>query len=173
LLQEYFGYVLSGRCDMQKLLMMVGPSRSGKGTIARVLTALVGGRRNVPGPTLAAMNTNFGLSPLIGKPLAIIPDARQGNNASTVVERLLSITGEDTLTVHRKYREPWTGRLPTRFVMLSNELPEFKDASGVIANRFLILRMIESFLGREDRELANKLRPEYPMILNWSLWRPW
>jgi putative DNA primase/helicase len=169
LLQEYFGYVLSGRLDMQKLLMLVGPSRSGKGTIARVLSALVGGRRNVPGPTLAAMNTNFGLSPLIGKPLAIIPDARLGHNASTVVERLLSITGEDTLTIDRKYREPWTGRLPTRFVMLSNELPEFKDASGVIANRFLILRMTESFLGREDRELEVKLRLEYAAILNWSL----
>ena len=25
------------------------------------------------------------------------------------VERLLSISGEDTITVDRKYREPWTG----------------------------------------------------------------
>ena len=63
LLQEYFGYVLSGRLDMQKMLLLVGPIRGGKGTIARMLTALIGGRRNVPGPTLAAMNTNFGLSP--------------------------------------------------------------------------------------------------------------
>jgi putative DNA primase/helicase len=64
LLQEYFGYVLSGRLDMQKMLLLVGPIRGGKGTMARMLTALMGGRRNVPGPTLAAMNTNFGLSPL-------------------------------------------------------------------------------------------------------------
>jgi putative DNA primase/helicase len=170
LLQEYFGYVLSGRMDMQKLLMLVGPSRSGKGTIARVLTALVGGRRQVPGPTLAALNTNFGLSPLIGKPLAIISDARLGDNpAHVVVERLLSITGEDTLTIDRKFREPWTGKLPTRFVIMTNELPRFKDASGVIGNRFLTLRMTESFLGREDLTLARRLRPEYPMILNWAL----
>ena len=169
LLQEYFGYVLSGRLDMQKLLMLVGPTRSGKGTIARVLTALMGGRHNVPGPTLASMNTNFGLSPLIGKPLAIIADARLGNSALTVVERLLSITGEDTLTVDRKYREPWTGKLPTRFVILTNELPKFKDASGVIANQFLILRMTESFLGREDHGLAGELRAELAEILDWSL----
>ena len=39
LLQEYFGYVLSGRLDMHKLLMLVGPIRSGKGTIARMLTS--------------------------------------------------------------------------------------------------------------------------------------
>ena len=159
LLQEYFGYVLSGRLDMQKLLLLVGPIRGGKGTIARMLTALMGGRRNVPGPTLAAMNTNFGLSPLIGKPLAIVSDARLGNMPShTVVERLLSITGEDTLTIDRKYREPWTGKLPTRFVVLTNELPKFRDSSTAIATRMLILRMTESFLNREDHELEGKLR---------------
>jgi putative DNA primase/helicase len=168
LLQEYFGYVLSGRMDMQKALLLVGPIRSGKGTIERVLTALMGG--NIASPTLAGMNTNFGLSPLIGKPLAFVTDARLGNTPShTVVERLLSITGEDWLTIDRKYREPWTGKLPTRFVILSNELPKFRDSSGAIATRLLILQMTESFLGREDHQLDAKLSGELAGILNWSL----
>ena len=77
-----------------------------------------------PDPTLASLGTNFGLSLLLGKPLAIISDARLGSApADTVVERLLSITGEDMLTVDRKFKEPWSGKLPTRFVILSNELP--------------------------------------------------
>ncbi|MGW5470358.1 hypothetical protein [Streptomyces chartreusis] len=54
---------------------MVGPSRSGKGTIARVLKMLVG-KENLAGPTLAGLGTNFGLSTLVGKPLAVISDAR-------------------------------------------------------------------------------------------------
>jgi putative DNA primase/helicase len=49
-LQEWFGYTISGRTDLHKILLLVGPMRSGKGTIARVLTALVG-RPNVAGPT--------------------------------------------------------------------------------------------------------------------------
>ena len=36
------------------------------------------GRAHVAGPTLASLGTNFGLSPLLGKPLAIISDARLG-----------------------------------------------------------------------------------------------
>ena len=169
LLQEYVGYVLSGRTDMQKMLLLIGPTRSGKGTIARMLTALIG-RGHVAGPTLASLGTNFGLSPLIGKPLAIVSDARLGDTPShTVVERLLSITGEDMLTVDRKFREPWSGKLPTRFVILSNELPKFKDSSGAIANRLLILQMTESFLGREDRTLDERLRGELPGILAWAL----
>lgn len=170
LLQEFFGYVLSGRMDMQKMLLLIGPIRGGKGTIARILTDLMGGRRNVPGPTLTSLGTNFGVSPLIGKPLAIIADARLGNQPShTVVQQLLSITGEDTLTVDRKYRDPWTGKLPTRFLMLTNELPKFRDSSTAIATRMLILRMTNSFLNREDYGLETRLRPELPGILQWSL----
>jgi P4 family phage/plasmid primase-like protien len=169
LLQEYMGYVLSGRTDMQKMLLLIGPTRSGKGTIARILTALIG-KGHVAGPTLASLGTNFALSPLLGKPLAIISDARLGSNpTNVVVERLLSITGEDMLTVDRKFRDPWSGKLPTRFVILSNELPKFRDSSGAIANRMLILQMVKSFLGEEDRTLDERLRAELPGILLWAL----
>ena len=40
LLQEWFGYCLTGDTSQQKMMLMVGPRRSGKGTIARVLTRL-------------------------------------------------------------------------------------------------------------------------------------
>jgi putative DNA primase/helicase len=169
LLQQWFGYVLSGRMEQQKLLALIGPSRSGKGTIANVLADLMGGGGSVGRPTMASLSTNFGLMPLIGKPLAIISDARLGSATDVVVERLLSVTGEDALTLDRKYQTHWTGKLPTRFMVLSNELPRFKDASGVIANRFMILRMTQSWLNREDYELPDKLRPELPSILNWAL----
>jgi len=168
-LQEFFGYVLSGRTDLHKILLLVGPTRSGKGTITRVLGALVG-KGNDAGPTLASLGTNFGLSPLLGKPLAVVSDARLGGpNVHQVVERLLSISGEDTLTVDRKYREPWTGKLPTRFLLVSNELPRFGDASGAIAHRFIVLMMMQSFLGRENTRLTAELLEELSGIFNWSL----
>lgn len=108
-LQELFGLMLVPDTTQQKIFLLVGPKRAGKGTIARVLTALLG-RENVAGPTLASLGQNFGLSPLIGKQAAIISDARLGSRAdqSAITERLLSISGEDTLTVDRKYRDPWT-----------------------------------------------------------------
>ena len=163
------GYVISGRLDLHKILLLVGPTRAGKGVIARVLKALVG-RGNFAGPTLASLGTNFGLSPLIGKPLAIVSDARLGGaNVHQVVERLLSISGEDMLTVDVKYREAWTGTLPTRFLIISNELPRFGDASGAIANRFVVLTLRNSWLGRENPALTNELLAELPGILGWVL----
>ncbi|PZS02880.1 MAG: NTP-binding protein [Pseudonocardiales bacterium] len=168
-LQQWFGYVLSGRTDLHKILMLVGPTRAGKGVIGRVLAALVGAG-NVAGPTLASLGTNFGLSPLLGKTLAVISDARLGGaNVHQVVERLLSVSGEDRLTVDRKYREPWTGKLPARFLLISNELPRFGDASGAISHRFVVLSMTKNWLGRENTKLTAELLPELPGILRWAL----
>lgn len=165
-LQEWFGYVLSGRTDQQKILLIVGPSRSGKGTIARVMKELVG-KNNPAGPTLAGLGTNFGLATLIGKPLAVISDARLSGNESQVVERLLTISGEDN--IDRKFRQQWTGKLPTRLMMLSNELPHFGDSSGIIARRFIVLNFTRSWLGQEDPTLLDRLVAEMPGILNWAL----
>ncbi|WP_316740446.1 phage/plasmid primase, P4 family [Streptomyces sp. MK7] len=168
-LQEWFGYVLSGRTDQQKIMLVVGPTRSGKGTIARILTNLVG-KGNMAGPTLAGLATNFGLAPLLGKSLAVISDARlAGKDGHQVVERLLTISGEDTIDVDRKFQKAWTGKMPTRLMILSNELPNFGDASGVIARRFIVLNMTVSWLGKEDTSLTDKLAAEMPGILNWAL----
>ncbi len=85
------------------------------------------------------------------------------------VERLLSISGEDTITVDRKYRDPWTGRLPTRFMILTNELPRFSDSSGALASRFVISILTTSFYGRENPALTAELLEEAPGIFNWAL----
>jgi putative DNA primase/helicase len=137
--------------------------------IARILTALIG-KRSVCGPTLNSFGGEFGLAPLLGKSLAIISDARSsGKNSSVVVERLLSISGEDTLTVNRKYRDQWSGKLPVRLHIISNELPRLGDASSAIIGRLVLLLTTRSWLGRENYELETELRTELTGILNWSL----
>lgn len=168
--QEMLGYLLSGDLTLHKMFLIVGPRRSGKGTIARVATELLG-RHHVAGPTLASLTGNFGLQPLIGKSTAIVSDARLSSkvNQDALAERLLAISGEDRMTVDRKYREPWHGTLPTRFVVLSNELPRLADASGALSSRFVVVTMTRSFYGREDPHLTAALLAELPGILNWAL----
>src|SRR5262249_19170028 len=70
-LQEWAGYCLLPDTRLQKMLLLIGPKRSGKGTIARVLSGLVG-RENVAGPTLSGLASPFGLAPLLGKALPTI-----------------------------------------------------------------------------------------------------
>jgi len=108
---------------------------------------------------------------LLGKSLAIISDARSGGgkNSPAVVERLLSISGEDTLTVNRKYREQWSGKLPVRLHIISNELPRLGDASSAIVGRLVLLLTTRSWLGKEDYQLEKRLLPELSGILNLAL----
>ena len=138
--------------------------------IARVLSALIG-RTNVAGPTLNSLGGEFGLAPLIGKSLAIVSDARfAARDASIVVERLLSISGEDTLTVNRKYRDQWTGKLPSRLHVISNELPKLGDASAAIIGRMIVLLLTNSWLGCEDYGIEpDVVSRELPGVLNWAL----
>ncbi len=169
LLQEWMGYCLTGDTSQQKMLLLVGPRRSGKGTIGRIVTRLVGAG-NVVGPTTSSLAGNFGLQPLIEKSLAIVSDARfGGDNVGTVVERLLCISGEDTLTIDRKFLGSVSMKLATRFMFLTNELPRLNDASTALAGRFLVLRLSNTFYGTEDVTLTDQLLAELPGILLWAI----
>jgi len=169
-LKEIFGYCLTPNTSLQKIFMLIGPKRGGKGTIGRVLRALLG-NDSVAAPTLHSISTQFGLQSLIGKPLGIISDARfsKRSDPATMAERLLTISGEDAISVPRKFKENWVGRLPTRFLILTNELPNISDSSGALLGRFIILQLTNSFFGKEDPLLFDKLEAELPGILNWSL----
>jgi len=169
-LQMWFGYVLTQDTRMQKILLLIGPPRSGKGTISRIITAMVG-TGNVASPSLGDLAQPFGLARCIGRPLAIIPDARIGNriDQAVIVERLLSISGEDRVAIDRKYRESWEGRLPTRLMICSNELPRLQDTTGALPNRYIVLPMTKSFLGSEDRELESDILKELPGIVTWAI----
>jgi putative DNA primase/helicase len=169
-LQEWFGLCLLPITRFQKILMLVGPLRSGKGTIARVLTRLVG-PDNVTSPTFGSLATPFGLQPLLGKTVAIVGDAKlsERTDSAVIVERLLSISGEDKQSVPRKFLSAVETTLLTRFVLLCNELPKLSDSSGAFVGRLVLLRLTESFFGREDTFLSEALYQELPGILNWSI----
>lgn len=169
-LQEWFGYLLTPDTRQQKLLFLLGPTRAGKGTIAQVLKALVG-ERSFTGPTLSSLAGEYGLWPLLGRSVALISDARLSARTDTaqVVERILSVTGEDTVTVNRKNLPLIDSRLTARFVILSNELPNLNDASGALPGRMILLRLTRTFLGAEDTKLADRLLAELPSILLWAI----
>src|SRR5262249_52812681 len=151
-LQRWFGSLLTLdglRC--QKILQLVGPPRAGKGTIERVVRAAVG-NANVCAPTLASLASDFGLWPLVGKTLAVVTDARLSGRADSVAvgERLLAVSGGDPVTVNGKYRDQFTAVLPTRFLVLTNQVLRLEDASGALPSRFVTLQLTNSWLGRED-----------------------
>src|SRR5262249_39548243 len=83
-------------------------------------------------------------------------------------ERILSITGEDLMSVDKKYSvDPVTQKFGTRLIICSNEMPHFDDASGAFAHRLIPLEMTTSHTGHEDVFLTDRLLTELSGIFLW------
>jgi P4 family phage/plasmid primase-like protien len=170
LLQEFMGYVLAGDTWAHKGLMIVGPKRAGKGIIGHVLKHLLGASM-VTSPALKKIGENFGLENMVDKRMCLISDARLSNRQDTmpVIEMLLRIIANDPVDVTRKNKGALTLELGVRVMMLANSMPPLGDDSDAITSRFLILNLSESFFGREDMKLADKLEKELPGIALWAI----
>jgi len=132
-MQEWFGYCLTRDTRQQKMIFIIGPKRSGKGTLGRVIREVIG-VSNTTAITLSGLGSPFGLAGLINKNLAIISDARLGKytDVQVVAERLLSGTGEDLQAIPRKFMVDWVGNLTARYMWLANELPRIGDAGTAL-----------------------------------------
>jgi putative DNA primase/helicase len=171
LVQEWAAYSLYGSNEQQKMLLMLGRVRGGKGTIATVLSDLIG-INNVCGPTMNTLVGNFGLTSLLGKKLAVIGDAEIPHSpdaAKHVGGILKAISGNDLISVSRKFHTDVELRLPTRIVIMANPPFNLRGAASQIADRFLVLKFANSYSGREDVGLADRLHKELPGIFLWVL----
>jgi putative DNA primase/helicase len=135
-----------------------------------VIEELVGSK-NFSGIKLKQLGDDFGQQSLIGKLVAVVTDARVGSKVDkgSLVETILTISGEDTVSINRKNLPHWQGKLSVRFFLHTNELPQLEDMSGALASRFILLTTEASFLGREDHELGDKLKEERAGILLWAI----
>lgn len=159
-LMEWMGLCLTTITKFQKALFLIGKIRSGKGTIGRILQKIVGSHNTVT-PNSGDFAQPFGLEPFVGKTFAVVSDARFKRGFSPqLTERVLNITGEDTVTINRKNRQILVHRLKTKLMFISNEVPNILDQSGALASRFIFLKLPKSFYGREDIELEDKLSRE-------------
>ncbi|WP_172601184.1 DNA primase family protein [Rhizobium leguminosarum] len=170
LLQEVMGWLLSGDTTLQKIPFLKGPPRAGKGTLIRLLQNLLGDQRYVP-VNAYAFGSEFGFSETIGKRLAISGDLRLGakTDAAAIEERLLQVSGGDTIRVGRKYGADWRGAATARILISANDIPKLPDASGALANRYVPLDFRVQFLGKEDTRLDSDLRAEAEGIAAWAL----
>ncbi|MGX1743810.1 DNA primase family protein [Bosea sp. NPDC055353] len=169
-LQETLGYLTSSDTSLHKIMVLTGAPRSGKSTILRVLKQLIG-ETNYGASDLVALGSRFGLAPLVGKKICAIADANMHSNyeSATAAERMKNISGEDTVDIDRKNRDTIAMQLTARIILASNEVPRLKDASGVIAQRMVLLKFGVSFTGREDHGLGARLGRELSGIFWWAM----
>lgn len=170
-LQEIMGHLLTGETKYQKIFLFLGASRGGKGVLTRLITKLLG-PANVASLNAAKLGAQFGLKSLIGKQLMVVADFRLGRhaqNTTLMIERLLNISGEDSMSIDRKFMDDWEGKLGARIILASNMEVVLPDDAGALLNRLIPLVFTKSFADNPDLTLEGRLETELPSILNWAL----
>lgn len=168
-LMEFVGTRLVGDDRYQKMLVVVGPSGSGKGTFDRLLSKLLG-RRHAGVRMDDYKNNGFPIEPLLGKTLVTFSDQRAHLNMKRFTDLLLQVVGGDAVSVRRPYeKQSVSVRLPLTFMILSNEVPVLPDNAGALVRRVIAIRTPNTFAGREDYDLDAKLADELPAFVNMGL----
>jgi putative DNA primase/helicase len=170
LLQEWFGYLMIPDNSQEKMMLFRGPSRAGKGVTLAMLEALVG-RDQTASMTFDELASPNGLAQCLGKLSAIMPDAVLSNRVDKpkALGTLLSVVGNDPVTVKKLYQDVFTSTIYSRFTIAVNELPTLPDHAGALENRLLVIEFTRSFKGKEDRTLKSRLPYEAPGVANWAL----
>lgn len=147
-----------------KALSLAGPPRSGKGTFSRLLEAIVPKTLRCSVGLRALSEDSHISAELYGKRLNVVGEAEQVFVADTSVFN--KAMGSDPVPANPKYQQPFDFYNTALWVMLQNDLPQISDSSGAFVSRLTPIQFVESYVGREDRGLGERLLTELPGILN-------
>lgn len=165
-----FGYWLITATFLQIIVVFSGLPQTGKGSLMKIIEEILG--LSCCNPSFEEMGGRFGLEGLVGAQLAILSDVHDtGPNAKSAVEKLLKISGEDSVNVERKHKPALKSlHLIARFILAMNELVALPDVAGAFARRLVVIAFKRSFLGKGHAGLANEIvANEAPGVLLWAL----
>jgi putative DNA primase/helicase len=178
-IEEQLGYGMTNDTRFEKGALWIGVKRSGKSTLAWVQERLAGVGACVSLSFHDWMKTENSREHLIGRKVGVFADVRlkpakvygltgydPGGIDHQSAQMLLNIIGRDKVSLGRKFKKAWEGRLFLKVIITSNEVPNLQDAGGVLASRFIMLDFAQSFFGREDITLRTQLERELPGIAN-------
>ncbi|NJM90286.1 MAG: DNA primase [Hydrococcus sp. RU_2_2] len=174
-IRAHLNAILLGRTEIQTFLELLGPGGTGKGTLTRLATALVGDRNTVS-TTLRNLEENrFDTSRLMGAKLVIITDADKYGGEVSVLKAL---TGGDKLRFEQKFKQPLDGFYPDcRVLICANEAPQSCDYTSGLSRRRQTLYLNNKIPLSEQRNLlkldsqgvSGELAPYLSGLVNWVL----
>lgn len=165
-IMQFLGYILDPQADQKAWLMVVGDADTGKTTLQKLITCIVGGPEHIIAPNLDSMTRDNYWAAGLPKARVISIDEKTDTSPreqKQVAALIKQITGDGQITVRQMNKNPFAMPVNAKLVMTCNVQPDFKDDSDAFWKRLIIVR--PSLPPTIDRKLMDKLQAELPGIM--------
>lgn len=170
-IQKLAGWFLWGEYHIHKSIMFYGSGRNGKGTLIRLLQRVIG-EENCSHVSLQQLGDDrFSSSVLVGKAANLYGDLPKKDLSDSSVFKCY--TGGDTLTVQRKFGQPFSCKPTAKMCFSCNNIPKSYDDSYGFFSRWFIVAF-EKTVDVDypiDLDLDSKLQTQLELsgFLNYAL----
>jgi len=142
--------------NYQQAYLLTGGGSNGKSTLITVITRLVGESNTTAVSLQEIIENRFSSAELQGKLLNLYPDLPKTSLKTT--GKFKALTGSDTITVEKKFGQPFKLRNKAVFCFSANSLPSVDDSSYAFWRRWAIIDFPKTF--KVDPTLVGKLTTE-------------
>lgn len=144
-LLRFMGYCMTTDYSRQKFAFFYGPTRAGKGSLARLICWIVGDE-NYSSADYNILDGNFKTS-LIHDKLVVTLEEVEGT--PTEHEKRMSylkkLMGGEKIMFERKYQQPFQDDVIGKFILQSNEPPKYQDKGHSVRARMISVGFEQSF----------------------------
>ncbi|MBI0432817.1 hypothetical protein D9598_03105 [Roseomonas sp. KE0001] len=169
-LQLWAGYCLTGDTREHALAFVYGGGGNGKSVFISALSGILGDyARTAPMETFTASHNDrhpTELAMLRGARLVTASETEEGR--AWAESRIKQMTGGDVLAARFMRRDFFEFRPQFKLTIIGNHKPALKNVDEAARRRFNIIPFLHR-PAQPDRELAEKLRQEWPGILRWMV----
>ncbi len=167
-LQEMFGYTFLKDQRFQKAFLLFGEKRTAKSTTLNMLERVLG-KENTSSISLHKLTADkYAPAYLFGVSANICADITSNELKNTGT--FMIITGGDSLQAGAKYQNDFKFKPYAKLIFSCNVVPGTTNKEGAFYRRWVPIEFNQPIPeDKADPNFLDKLIPELPGILNWSL----
>lgn len=164
LVLEAIGYILADSQQERKAIFFIGPTASGKSTLAKFIASIITPKSMVKKYTLTQMAEGFSSMSAVRAKLNYADELDVSSKKSLQLFKLIVSGGE--LTLPQKYADDRDVVIRAKLLFCCNELPDLHNLQAeAIMDRMLLIGFKNSVTKR-DSTLADRLYAERDLIVS-------
>lgn len=173
-LQEFLGCIFMDRRThkFESMLILIGNGSNGKGVVSETVRGIVGDDSMTSfglDSILAGQESLHNIAKMNGKRANWCTEI-QAIQAGRFSDKLKAVISGEPIECRQMYGMPFTATDIPLMIANCNSLPPMQDKSYGMQRRFIIIRFDKTIpVAQQDKQLLNKLVPEYSGIFNWIL----